>query len=222
MKGSFFPLLPYYVYPLTESDIIQQSRADTCMLRYNQSSVLKLYAITRHVEPPGAVIFSTDDLVIKLNETASQQIRESYVAPIKHPKMKLKVKDDGRAANENQSQQVRMDKKLDQHVALVGAERVDAAPSDVGIVVAEPKNTAHELRKQKLREHMLNTNRIPESIETEEETKLKNKLNMNNVYKKYTYNANDGSDLLSDDVEKPYLYLPYDQMDTEAVCTLNY
>ncbi|XP_055632215.1 uncharacterized protein LOC129772791 isoform X2 [Toxorhynchites rutilus septentrionalis] len=201
---------------IPESDIIQQSRADTCMLRYNQSSVLKLYAINRHVEPPGAVIFSTDDLVIKLNETASQQLRESYVAPIKHPKMKLKVKDDGRAANENQSQQVRMDKKLDQNVALVGAEKVDATSDDIGVIVAEPKNTAHELRKQKLREHMLNTNRIPESIENEEETKRKNKLSMNNVYKKYTYNANDGSDLIGDDGDKPYLYLPYDQMDADA------
>lgn len=48
---------PYKFAP--NSDIIQQSRADICMLRYNTSTVLKLNAISRHVEPPGAFIFSS-------------------------------------------------------------------------------------------------------------------------------------------------------------------
>lgn len=48
---------PYKFVP--NSDIIQQSRADICMLRYNTSTILKLNAISRHVEPPGAVIFSS-------------------------------------------------------------------------------------------------------------------------------------------------------------------
>lgn len=48
---------PYKFAP--NSDIIQQSRADICMLRYNTSTVLKLNAISRHVEPPGAVVFSS-------------------------------------------------------------------------------------------------------------------------------------------------------------------
>lgn len=48
---------PYKFVP--DSDIIQQSRADICMLRYNTSTVVKLHAITRHVEPPGAVIFTS-------------------------------------------------------------------------------------------------------------------------------------------------------------------
>lgn len=48
---------PYTFIP--DSDIIQQSRADLCMLRYNTSTMLKLSAITRHVAPPGAVIFSS-------------------------------------------------------------------------------------------------------------------------------------------------------------------
>jgi len=51
---------------IPDSDIVQQSRADTCMLRYNTSSVLKLYAISRHIEPPGAVIFSTGNYFITL------------------------------------------------------------------------------------------------------------------------------------------------------------
>lgn len=48
---------PYKFIP--ESDIIQQSRADVCMLRYNTSTVVKLNVISRHVEPPGAVIFTS-------------------------------------------------------------------------------------------------------------------------------------------------------------------
>ncbi|XP_058825004.1 uncharacterized protein LOC131685356 [Topomyia yanbarensis] len=199
---------------IPESDIIQQSRADTCMLRYNQSSVLKLYAINRHVEPPGAVIFSTDDLVVKLNETETQRLREEYVAPIKHPKMKLKGKDDGQKASDTQQGQVRMDKKLDQHSAP-GSVETGAGTSDVGVVMTGPKKVASEARKQKLREHMLSSNRIPETLEVEEEHKRKEKMNMNNVYKKYTYNANDGEDLVNVEGEKPYIYLPYDQMDTD-------
>ncbi|GBP12228.1 Protein FAM234B [Eumeta japonica] len=38
---------------IPDSDIILQARADTCRLRYNTSSVVKLYAIARHIEPPG-------------------------------------------------------------------------------------------------------------------------------------------------------------------------
>ncbi|EDS40281.1 conserved hypothetical protein [Culex quinquefasciatus] len=197
---------------IPESDIIQQSRADTCMLRYNQSSVLKLYAINRHVEPPGAVIFSSDDLQIRLNETASEQLRESYVAPIKHPKMKLKVKDDGRKASESQQQQslsqqtqsVRMDKKLDQKVAP-GEEVDDGA--NVGVVMTGPNKVASEMRRQKLREQMLNTNRVPEALEVEEENKRQEKLNMNDVYKKFAYNSNNP---MGEDAEKPYIYVPYD------------
>ncbi|XP_055547055.1 uncharacterized protein LOC129731241 [Wyeomyia smithii] len=199
---------------IPESDIIQQSRADTCMLRYNESSVLKLYAINRHMEPPGAVIFSTDDLQIKLNGTESQQQREEYVAPIKHPKMKLKGKNDGRKASDTQQIQVRMDKKLDQHSAPGSVESNQAA-DDVGVVMTGPNKSA-EMKKQRLREQMLKTNRVPEPLEVQEENKRKEKLNMNNVYKKYTYNANDGEDLWNGGNEKPYIYLPYDQGDPNS------
>lgn len=76
---------------IPESDIVQQSRADICMLRYNTSTVLKLYAIARHVEPPGAVIFSTDDLILQLNQSDTRQLykQSSSVSPIKHPKMRI-------------------------------------------------------------------------------------------------------------------------------------
>lgn len=77
------------LFPIAGSDILYQSRADTCMLRYNQSTILKLYAITRHVKPPGAVIFSTDDLLLQLNETEQlKEIRNQLaVSALKHPKM---------------------------------------------------------------------------------------------------------------------------------------
>ncbi|XP_065088687.1 uncharacterized protein LOC135710127 [Ochlerotatus camptorhynchus] len=201
---------------IPESDVIQQSRADTCRLRYNQSSVLKLYTINRHVEPPGAVIFSSDDLTIKMNETISEQLGGKYVAPIKHPKMKLKVKDDGRRASENRQAQVRMDKKLDLHSAPP-AEVVEGISEDIGVVMTGPKQVASDLRKQKLREQMLNTNQIPETLEVEEERKRKQKTNLNNVYKKFTYNTNDGDELFNGiEQDKPYLYLPYDQVDSDT------
>lgn len=56
-QGIDVPKDSYQFIP--ESDIVQQSKADICGLRYNTSTVLKLYALTRHVEPPGAMIFST-------------------------------------------------------------------------------------------------------------------------------------------------------------------
>lgn len=85
----------YQFFP--DSDVVQQSRADTCLLRYNSSTVLQLYAIARHIEPPGAVIFSTDDLILQLNQTyvppqsqsKQQQQQQSPVFPLKHPKMRL-------------------------------------------------------------------------------------------------------------------------------------
>jgi hypothetical protein len=52
---------PYKFVP--DSDIIQQSRADICMLRYDTSTVVKLNAVSRHVEPPGAVIFTSGMVV---------------------------------------------------------------------------------------------------------------------------------------------------------------
>lgn len=79
--------------PHTGSDVLYQSRADTCMLRYNRSTILKLYAITRHVAQPGAVIFSSDDLLLQLNETVENKQRQSQqaVSSLKHPKMFKKV-----------------------------------------------------------------------------------------------------------------------------------
>lgn len=60
------------------SDETYQSRADTCMLRFNRSTVLELYAITRHIASPGAVIFSTDDLLIdEMDPLPEKQLTES-------------------------------------------------------------------------------------------------------------------------------------------------
>lgn len=74
---------------IPDSDIIQQARADTCMLRYNTTTVLKLNAIARHIQPPGAVIFTTDDLMLQLKQSEMKTL--SAVSPIKHPKMLKKL-----------------------------------------------------------------------------------------------------------------------------------
>uniref|UniRef100_A0A182MQ95 FAM234A/B beta-propeller domain-containing protein n=1 Tax=Anopheles culicifacies TaxID=139723 RepID=A0A182MQ95_9DIPT len=223
---------------IPESDVIQQSRADTCALRYNQSSVLKLYAITRHVEPPGAVIFSSDDLTIRLNETGTpEQTQPSYVAPMKHPKMKLKGRNDGQSSatmrkasveapaagqTANSQTDVHMDKKL--------------APSQqsnvpMGVVVDSPDQAAMlgSRRKDNFQGQQA---AVAQSIDTlaEEEAKRQEKMALNNVYKKYIYNANDqesvgdlagplaamGDDGRVGDERKPYIYLPYDQMEQDS------
>lgn len=85
-RGKYDVKEPYQFFP--DSDLLQQSRADTCRLRYNASTVLKLYAITRHIKPPGAIIFSTDDLLLQLNQTELTKLeKQMAVSPLKHPKM---------------------------------------------------------------------------------------------------------------------------------------
>ncbi|EAA03793.5 AGAP002184-PA [Anopheles gambiae str. PEST] len=229
---------------IPESDVIQQSRADTCALRYNQSSVLKLYAITRHVEPPGAVIFSSDDLTIRLNETGAGTAEQSppgYAAPMKHPKMKLRSRNDGQSSAtlrknsveaasaggqpaNGPGDDVHMDKKL---APSIPAQRPAEA---VGVVVDRPGQAAAAAaaghgggrRKDIFREQQ--SQPMGQSIDAleEEEAKRQEKLALNNVYKKYIYNANDqepGGELAEEgrgEERKPYIYLPYDQIEQEA------
>jgi hypothetical protein len=76
---------PYKFVP--DTDIIQQSRADICSLRYNTSTIVKLRAISRHVEPPGAVIFTSDDILLQLNQSDNSKLLRQ---PLKHPKMRIK------------------------------------------------------------------------------------------------------------------------------------
>lgn len=76
---------PYKFIP--DTDIIQQSRADICNLRYNTSTIVKLRAISRHVEPPGAVIFTSDDILLQLNQSDNSKLVRQ---PLKHPKMRIK------------------------------------------------------------------------------------------------------------------------------------
>lgn len=84
---------PYQFIP--DSDTYLQARADACMLRYNASTVLKLYAITRHIQPPGAIIFSTDDLLLQLNQTELKRLQNQIaVAPLKHPKLSKQIIED--------------------------------------------------------------------------------------------------------------------------------
>lgn len=84
---------PYQFIP--DSDTYLQARADACMLRYNASTVLKLYAITRHIQPPGAIIFSTDDLLLQLNQTELKRLQNQIaVSPLKHPKLSKQVIED--------------------------------------------------------------------------------------------------------------------------------
>ncbi|XP_058059906.1 uncharacterized protein LOC131210645 [Anopheles bellator] len=226
---------------IPESDVIQQSRADTCVLRYNQSSILKLYAITRHVEPPGAVIFSSDDLNIRLNETGSSADPPGSVAPMKHPKMKLKGRNDGQssAASRKASIEaptsggqlgragdVRMDKKL-----APGRAGPQSIVPNEAVMVDGPGRTVDASERQKLASRPKLD--MGQSIDTlaQEEAKRQEKLALNNVYKKYIYNANDNSDREpGDELEapgardragqvddrKPYIYLPYDQFESDS------
>uniref|UniRef100_A0A182QQ69 FAM234A/B beta-propeller domain-containing protein n=1 Tax=Anopheles farauti TaxID=69004 RepID=A0A182QQ69_9DIPT len=226
---------------IPESDVIQQSRADTCALRYNQSSMLKLYAITRHVEPPGAVIFSSDDLTIRLNETGTaDQQQQTFVAPMKHPKMKLRGRNDGHSSATmrksssieapavgqapNAAADVHMDKKLSP------SQRTSDHP--VGVVVESPGQAAQlgaARRKDIFRAQQPAAEQSIDTLAAEEEAKRQEKMALNNVYKKYIYNANDdetdGVELagapgmgegVRGDERKPYIYLPYDQMEQEA------
>lgn len=89
-RGKFDVKDPYQFVP--DSEILLQSRADTCMLRYNTSTVLKLYAINQLIKSPGAMIFSTDDLLLQLNQTELKQLeKQMAVSPLKHPKLLKKL-----------------------------------------------------------------------------------------------------------------------------------
>lgn len=62
------------------------------MLRYNTSTVLQLHAMSRHIQSPGVLIVSTDDLLLQLNQTELKQLeRQMAVSPLKHPKMQKKI-----------------------------------------------------------------------------------------------------------------------------------
>lgn len=88
-----------------DSDIVQQSRADTCRLRHNASTTLNLHVLSRHVQSPGAVIFSTEGMELQLNRSQQQPQQQQQPgaatapapdtqnapigkSPIKHPKMR--------------------------------------------------------------------------------------------------------------------------------------
>lgn len=62
------------------------------MLRYNSSTVLQLHAMSRHIQSPGVLIVTTDDLLLQLNQTELKQLeRQMAVSPLKHPKMQKKI-----------------------------------------------------------------------------------------------------------------------------------
>lgn len=88
-KDKFDAKDPYKFVP--NSDIIQQSRADTCMLRYNTSTVLMLSTINRCSEPPGSLIFSSDSISLELQSDTKAQNTANLQQPQKHPKMRIKV-----------------------------------------------------------------------------------------------------------------------------------
>lgn len=82
----------FFFFAPADSNVMAQSRADTCMLRYNASTVLQLHAMSRHIQSPGVLIVSTDDLLLQLNQTELKQLeRQMAVSPLKHPKMQKKT-----------------------------------------------------------------------------------------------------------------------------------
>lgn len=88
-KDKFDAKDPYKFVP--NADIIQQSRADTCMLRYNTSTLLMLNAINRCTEPPGNLIFSSDSISLEIQSESKAQNIANLRQPQKHPKMRIKV-----------------------------------------------------------------------------------------------------------------------------------
>lgn len=95
-----------YIFCLctADSNVMAQSRADTCMLRYNASTVLQLHAISRHIQSPGVLIVSTDDLLLQLNQTELKQLeRQMAVSPLKHPKMQKKIQTIANSTNASSS-----------------------------------------------------------------------------------------------------------------------
>lgn len=140
-RGKYDVKDPYQFIP--DSEILLQSRADTCMLRYNASTVLKLYAITRHIQSPGAVIFSTDDLLLQLNQTELKQLeKQMAVSPLKHPKLLKKLLN----LNETNSSPVNNVTAKNTAAAVVAAAVPAPAPQPVANVTAQVYGT-EEKRK---------------------------------------------------------------------------
>lgn len=109
-----------------DSDIWSQSRADVCMLRYNTSTVLKLYAIARHIEPPGAVLFSSDDVEVHLNKTNRENNSKS---PQKHPKMTKKL--NNYILQESESFPNKVNKSVKKGKLIEGGERLEDGYEDL-------------------------------------------------------------------------------------------
>lgn len=76
------------------------------MLRYNTSTVLQLHAISRHVESPGPLLVTTDDLLLQLNQTELKKIEKQYAttsAAMKHPKFVKNIEKITQKINETNS-----------------------------------------------------------------------------------------------------------------------
>lgn len=128
---------PYKFVP--DTDIIQQSRADICMLRYNTSTVVKLQAVSRHVEPPGALIFTSDDVFLQLNQSDNSKLLRQ---PFKHPKMRIK--------QQQQQQQNRFAKPLQNAVQPqpIQQTRPPVQPAEVQAQTDPPPPPPIEVNKK--------------------------------------------------------------------------
>lgn len=144
---------------------MHQSRADTCMLRYNTSTVLKLYAITRHIQEPGAVIFSSDDLLLQLNQTNLEQFEKQYaVSPLKHPKLSRKL------FNKEQTQI--------KNVTILTTKNNGSNAKPVENKVSVQQNNQNQNDKFKTSNNVIALNGLNNMKKTKGRKKI---LNMNNV-----------------------------------------
>lgn len=191
----------------TDTSIVQQSRADICMLRYNKSTVLKLYAISRNMEPPGAVIFSTDDITtIQLNKSYGLSSDDYLIQPIKHPKMKIKsgikynVPEEDTTVLSRNRNRVKNKYKPKENKMINVDKKLDSNQENQNNFKYNPRD---ELKLDK--ENFLK--------------KIANRQKNFNKFSSPNINDNDNSNDIdiTDNSEyvKPYIYLPYDQKDRD-------
>ncbi|KAH8312555.1 hypothetical protein KR044_011370, partial [Drosophila immigrans] len=198
-----------------DSDIILQARADTCRLRYNESTVLKLYAIARHIEPPGAVLFSTDDLEVQLNRT-QRPAATGKQSPLKHPKLLKKLLANREqllrqvvgADAVDQQQQLPPVKHVKHHKhtlpeLLPEADADNELPAFAGGYIKEPYKEFKDYEPLQLPAENVNPMRLPEEYEMVYNDELPQVSEQNDrpIHLRSKYPSGSNRDVRSDTLE---------------------
>jgi hypothetical protein len=158
------------------------------------------------MEPPGALLFSTDELTLKLNTTLERGLDLNIIAPLKHPKMKLANRQSAQKTSNAQSQPA---PSANQQQVKVNSEPkiVMNKKTDENDVIMDRKNTPEELP-------LNNFGRITENDNTNVIRKNYPKYGRRKgqYAKENGFPSNQNLDVPQDsDDGKPYIYLPYQQ-----------